>query len=166
VSARDRDGNFKLGAQESIRQPIAGRYDNPIPTPFLAHINCSKIPAEEKGGLIKAKGWKKKIDKKQSSEKLSSPVIGCFSFLLNQISSLCALLSLPPLFKTLTILKSSPTKMFNCKSLKTLSCVCHNLRNHIRLSLCNSVDAQCVYEKGGQANFLLIRKSHIQIVYV
>jgi hypothetical protein len=31
---------------------LAGRYDNPIPTPFLAPINCSKIPAQdvERGG--------------------------------------------------------------------------------------------------------------------
>jgi hypothetical protein len=30
-----------------LRQPmkLAGRYDNPIPTQFLAPIDCSKVPA-------------------------------------------------------------------------------------------------------------------------
>ncbi len=45
--------NFN-GAQESIprkqfRQAVcslAGRYDNPIPTRFLAPIDCLKIPAQ------------------------------------------------------------------------------------------------------------------------
>ncbi len=49
--------NF-LGAQESIPKnqfqgidsaslcSLAGRYDNPIPTRFLAYIYCSKIPSQ------------------------------------------------------------------------------------------------------------------------
>ncbi len=41
-----------FGAQESIPRnnsaslcSLSGRYDNPIPTPFLAPIDCLKIPA-------------------------------------------------------------------------------------------------------------------------
>ncbi len=48
--SRARILNFK-GAQESIPRiqcSLAGRYDNPIPTRFLAPIVGLKIPAQEK----------------------------------------------------------------------------------------------------------------------
>jgi hypothetical protein len=45
-----RDGIFKLlrspGIDSASLCSLAGRYDNPIPTQFLASIDCSKIPAQ------------------------------------------------------------------------------------------------------------------------
>jgi hypothetical protein len=45
-----RDGIFKLlrraGIDSASLYSLAGRYDNPIPTRFLAPVECSKIPAQ------------------------------------------------------------------------------------------------------------------------
>ena len=32
---------------------LAGRYDNPVPTRFLAPIDCLKIPAQDSGQIFK-----------------------------------------------------------------------------------------------------------------
>ncbi len=42
------NGSFEsiLGLPNSLKtRPLAGRYDNPIPTRFLAPVDCLKIPA-------------------------------------------------------------------------------------------------------------------------
>jgi hypothetical protein len=36
---------------------LAGRYDNPIPTGFLAPIDCLKIPAQSAGFLSSRPNW-------------------------------------------------------------------------------------------------------------
>ncbi len=47
-----RDGIFELLRRPGINScslcSLAGRYDNPIPTRFLAPIDCAKIPAQKK----------------------------------------------------------------------------------------------------------------------
>jgi hypothetical protein len=37
----------EIDSKESIPPVFVGRYDNPIPTRFLATIDCSKIPARK-----------------------------------------------------------------------------------------------------------------------
>jgi hypothetical protein len=37
---------FQVIDSAGLNSSLAGRYDNPIPTRFLAPIDCSKIPAQ------------------------------------------------------------------------------------------------------------------------
>ncbi len=50
-AGKNRDGILKLlrspGIDSASLCRLAGRYDNSIPTLFLAPIDCSKIPAKE-----------------------------------------------------------------------------------------------------------------------
>jgi hypothetical protein len=41
-----KEPKYRFQGIDAFRCSLAGRYDNPIPTRFLAHIDCLKIPAQ------------------------------------------------------------------------------------------------------------------------
>jgi len=44
--------NLLQGMNSASLCSLAGRYDNPIPTRFLAPIDCLKIPAQKVGRIF------------------------------------------------------------------------------------------------------------------
>jgi hypothetical protein len=106
MGARNQLGT-ELFYRSASLSSLAGRYDNPIPTRYLAPIDCSKIPAQ-KNHLLKEFGFTSTCIISGACGKQRHMLL-CFTYIVDKLNNICTntvLYRLPAISK-LTYIEAS-----------------------------------------------------------